>query len=36
MLQIKDVRDRSAIMVCDVQFGTKVLPAYSPLAIKVE
>ena len=33
---IKDVLDRSAIMVCDVKFGARILPAYSPLNIKVE
>ena len=32
----KDVRDRSAIMVCEVKFGAKILPAYSALDIKVE
>ena len=31
----KDVSDRSAIMVCDVKFGAKILPAYSPLDMKV-
>ena len=35
-LGIKDVRDRSAIMVCEVKFGAKILPVYSPLDIKVE
>ena len=33
---LKDVRDRSAIMVCEVKFGAKILPAYSPLGIKVK
>ena len=33
---IKDVRDRSAIMVCQVKFGAKILPVYSPLNIKVK
>ena len=33
---IKDVRDRSAIMECEVKFGAKILPAYSPLDIKVK
>ena len=32
----KDVRDRSAIMECEVKFGAKILPAYSPLDIKVK
>ena len=32
----KDVRDRSAIMVCEAEFGVKILPAYSPLDIKVK
>ena len=35
-LIIKDVRDSSAIMVSEVKFGAKILPAYSPLNIKVE
>ena len=30
---IKDVRDRSAIMVCEVRFGAKILLVYSPLDI---
>ena len=33
---VKNVRDRSAIMECEVKFGTKILPAYSPLDIKVK
>ena len=33
---IKDVRDRSAIMECEVKFGAKILPAYSPLDMKVK
>ena len=33
--RVKNVRDRSAIMVCDVKFGAKILPVYSPLDIKV-
>ena len=33
---LKDVRDRSTIMVCEVKFGAKILPAYSPLDIKVK
>ena len=30
---LKDVRDRSAIMVCEVKvkFGAKILPVYSPV-----
>ena len=28
---LKDVRDRSAIMVWEVKFGGKILPVYSPL-----
>ena len=32
----KDVRNRSAIIVYEVKFGTKILPAYSPLEIKVK
>ena len=35
-LLFKDVRDRSAIMVCDVKFGAEMFPAYSPFDIKVE
>ena len=34
--RIKDVRDRSAIMVCEVTFGVIILPVYSPLSIKVK
>ena len=33
---VKDVRDRSAIMVCEVKFGAKILLVYSPLNIKVK
>ena len=33
---IKDVRDRSVIMECEVKFGANILPAYSPLDIKVK
>ena len=33
---LKDVRDRSAIMECEVKFGAKILPLYSPLDIKVK
>ena len=33
---IKDARDRSAIMECEVKFGAKILPVYSPLDIKVK
>ena len=33
---IKDVRDRSIIMVCQVKFGAKILPAYSHLDIRVK
>ena len=33
---VKDLRDRSAIMVCEVNFGAKILPAYSSLNIKVK
>ena len=33
---LKDVRDRSAIMVCNVEFGTNILPAHSPFDIKVK
>ena len=33
-LHFKDVLDRSAIMVCKVKFGAKILPAYSPLDMK--
>ena len=33
---IKDVRDSSAIMVCEVKFGAKILPVYSSLNIKVK
>ena len=33
---VKDVRDRSAIMVCKVKFGAKILPVYSPFNIKVK
>ena len=32
----KDVRDRSGIMVCEIKFGAKILPVYSPLNIKVK
>ena len=32
----KDVRNRSAIMVCEIKFGTKILPVYSSLDIKVK
>ena len=32
----KDVRDRSAIMVCEIKFGAKILPVYSPLNKKVK
>ena len=31
-----DVRDRSAIMICEVKFGDRILPVYSPLNIKVK
>ena len=34
--KVKDVYGRSAIKVCEVQFGAKILPAYSPLDIKVK
>ena len=34
--QLKDVRDRSAIMVWEVKSGAKVLPVCSSLSIKVE
>ena len=36
VFQVKDVRDRSAIMECEVRFGAKILSAYSPLDIKVK
>ena len=32
---VKDVRDKSAIMVCEIKFGAKISPVYSPLNIKV-
>ena len=32
----KDVCNRSAIMVCEVKFGTKILHVYSPLDTKVK
>ena len=35
-LTIKDVRNRSAIMVCEIKFGAKIFPAYSPLDMKVK
>ena len=35
-LLFKEVRDRSAIMECEVKFGAKILPAHSPLDIKVK
>ena len=35
-LTLKDVRDRSAIMVCEVKFGAKILPVYNSLDIKVK
>ena len=31
MFPFKDFRDRSAIMVSEVKFGAKIMPAYSPL-----
>ena len=34
--QFKDVGDRSAIMVCEAKFGSKFLPVYSPIDIKVK
>ena len=34
--RIKDVSERSAIMLREVKFGGKILPAYSPLDIKVK
>ena len=34
--RIKDVRDRSASMACEVKFGAKILPENSPLNIKVK
>ena len=33
-ISVKDVLDKSAIMVCKVKFGTKILPVYSPLNIR--
>ena len=30
---VKDVHNRNAIMVCEVKFGVKILPVYSPLNI---
>ena len=36
MCLFKDVCDRSAIMECEIKFGAKILPAYSPLDIKVK
>ena len=35
-LSFKGVPDRSAIMVCEIKSGAKILPAYSPLDIKVK
>ena len=35
-IQIKDAHDRSAIMVCEVKFGAKILSVYSPFNIKVK
>ena len=35
-ITFKDVRDRIAIMVCEVKCGAKILPPYSPLDIKVK
>ena len=35
-LSVKDVRDRSAIMVCEIKFGAKILSVYSPVNIKVK
>ena len=35
-LRLKDVHDRSAIMVCEVKFGAKILPVCSLLDIKVK
>ena len=32
----KDVRDRSTIMVSEVKFDGKIMPAYSPLDINVK
>ena len=34
--RVKHVRDRSAIMVCKIKFGAKILPVYNPLNIKVK
>ena len=34
--RVKGVRSKSAIMVLEIKFGTKILPAYNPLDIKVK
>ena len=35
-MSLKDILDRSAIMVCEVKFGAKILPVYGPFNIKVK
>ena len=33
---VKDVHDKSAIIVCEIKFGAKILPVYSPLTRTVK